>query len=195
MANPAHSGPSPLAFIAVRQHSKCGYFGGLLLLNPLGRPLEFHCTTPIQPTRAQEILYGPTLEAFLCGEQIARGLLAKVKNSPQIVFCDSPAVLSLRHLTSLPVMLVCDAIAWNLATEPLEREMAEIDLRIPRGDSQDLATFSISEFPLAVPANFRQDIASIQDTWSQLEPRLDPREPFARIQEALIEANPMARAA
>jgi hypothetical protein len=44
-----------------------------------GRPLEFHCTEPVQPSRAQQILFGPTLRDFLCGEQIGGALLAKCK--------------------------------------------------------------------------------------------------------------------
>ncbi|MCA9043520.1 MAG: hypothetical protein KDA69_04320, partial [Planctomycetaceae bacterium] len=39
-----------------------GYVGGLLVTNRQGRPLEFQCTTPVQPNRTQEILYGPTLK-------------------------------------------------------------------------------------------------------------------------------------
>ncbi|MGW8256618.1 MAG: hypothetical protein ACWGMZ_03940, partial [Thermoguttaceae bacterium] len=57
-----------LGFLTIIQHEQHGLFGGYLLLNTSGRPLEFHCTAPIKPNRAQEILYGPTLESFLYGE-------------------------------------------------------------------------------------------------------------------------------
>ena len=55
-----------------------------VLLNAAGRPLEFHCTAPIKPNRAQEILYGPTLESFLYGEQIGQTLIGQsnFKNVP-----------------------------------------------------------------------------------------------------------------
>ena len=56
-----------------------------------GRPLEFHCTAPIKPNRAQEILYGPTLDAFLYGEQIGRTLLAEAKIEPLLVCTDRSA--------------------------------------------------------------------------------------------------------
>ncbi len=51
-----------LGFISVRHHAEHGYFGGYLIVNSLGRPLEFHCTLPVKPSRAQELLYGATLE-------------------------------------------------------------------------------------------------------------------------------------
>ena len=59
-----------MGFLTVVEHPEFGLFGGYLLLNWAGRPLEFHCTAPLKPNRAQEILYGPTLEPFLYGEQM-----------------------------------------------------------------------------------------------------------------------------
>ena len=56
-----------------------GLFGGYLVLNLLGRPLEFHCTAPVRPNRAQEILYGPTLDPYLCGERIGQTLVGEVQ--------------------------------------------------------------------------------------------------------------------
>ena len=67
-----------LGFLTVLEHAQHGLMGGYLVLNPAGRPLEFHCTTPIKPNRAQEILYGPTLEPYLFGEQIGKALVDQV---------------------------------------------------------------------------------------------------------------------
>ena len=64
-----------LGFLTVVEDQKSGLFGGYLVLNSAGRPLEFHCTAPVKPTRAQEILYGPTLKSYLYGEQIGKTLL------------------------------------------------------------------------------------------------------------------------
>ena len=61
-----------LGFLTVLEHSQHGLMGGYLVLNISGRPLEFHCTAPIKPNRAQQILYGPTLEPYLFGEQIGQ---------------------------------------------------------------------------------------------------------------------------
>ena len=48
-----------LGFLTVLEHPQHGLFGGYLLLNLAGRPVEFHCTAPVKPNRAQQILYGP----------------------------------------------------------------------------------------------------------------------------------------
>ena len=90
-----------LGFLTVVEHQQYGLFGGYLLLNPAGRPLEFHCTAPIKPNRAQQILYGPTLESFLYGEQIGRTLLEKAKIEPSLVCTDrQPALAARQHLGS-----------------------------------------------------------------------------------------------
>ena len=100
-----HSKPA-IGFLTVIDHPQHGLFGGYLVLNLAGRPLEFHCTAPIKPNRAQQILYGPTLESFLYGEQIGSTLLGHAKTSPLVVCTDREPVLSLRDLVDMPVALV-----------------------------------------------------------------------------------------
>ena len=78
-ANPTAS----LGFLTVIENDDLGLLGGYLLLNAAGRPLEFHCTAPVKPSRTQEILYGPTLKPFLYGEQIGQTLLTKSKLTPR----------------------------------------------------------------------------------------------------------------
>lgn len=95
-----------VGFLTVVDNPQHGLFGGYLILNLAGRPLEFHCTAPIKPNRAQQILYGPTLEAFLYGEQIGSTLLGHAKTSPLVVCTDREPVLSLRNLVDVPVALV-----------------------------------------------------------------------------------------
>ena len=68
-ASGSKSVPS-VGFLTVQEFTDLGLIGGYLILNAVGRPLEFHCTAPVRPNRAQEILYGPTLAPFLYGEQI-----------------------------------------------------------------------------------------------------------------------------
>lgn len=66
---------SLFGFISVVDLGDATWIGGYLLLNPLGRPVEFHCTEPVKANRAQQILYGETLPAFICSEQIGRALV------------------------------------------------------------------------------------------------------------------------
>jgi hypothetical protein len=95
-----------LGFLTVVADPQYGLYGGYLILNLAGRPLEFHCTTPIKPNRAQEILYGPTLESFLYGEQIGRTLIQQSGESPLVVFTDAEPVLCARDFVPMPLALV-----------------------------------------------------------------------------------------
>ena len=77
-----HESPSQettFGYLSTLESAEHGYFGGYLIVSPLGRPLEFHCTAPVRPSRAQEILYGPTLQPYLLGEQICGALLEAAK--------------------------------------------------------------------------------------------------------------------
>jgi hypothetical protein len=88
-----------------------GLFGGYLIVDELGRPLEFHCTAPVKVSRAQQILYGPTLQGHLHGRQVGGALLAEGKVTPAVVLTDSEAMLQVRPHTSLPVALVRRGVA------------------------------------------------------------------------------------
>lgn len=95
-----------LGFLTVIDQPRSGLIGGFLILNPAGRPLEFHCTTPVKPSKAQEILYGETLQPYLFGEQIAHTLLTRSKTSVDLVLTDTPAVLAVQGLTDKPIVYV-----------------------------------------------------------------------------------------
>lgn len=98
--------PSIFAFLSVLDVGEPGFIGGLLLLNRSGRPMEFHCTTPVRANRAQQILYGPTLRPYLFAEQIGTALLGKMKSKPDILFTDRVAIFELRDTLRKPVVLV-----------------------------------------------------------------------------------------
>lgn len=95
-----------LGFLTAVEVPQRGYVGGLLVTNHFGRPLEFQCTTPVQPNRTQEILYGPTLVPFILGELIGRTLVEKVGVRPDVLLTDSVDLLGLREHVSLPVAWV-----------------------------------------------------------------------------------------
>ena len=95
-----------MGFLTVVEHSQYGLFGGYLILNMAGRPLEFHCTAPIKPNRAQEILYGPTLESFLYGEQIGQTLIGHAGATPLVICTDREPALAAREHVPMPVVLV-----------------------------------------------------------------------------------------
>src|SRR4051794_72378 len=107
MPNETPAQETTFGYLSVINSSQHGYFGGFLIVGPLGRPLEFHCTAPVRPSRAQQILYGPTLEPFLLGEQIAGALLDAAKLKPRLIIANCEATLHARSRISIPIVLLC----------------------------------------------------------------------------------------
>ncbi len=176
-----------LGFLSVRHHPSCGYFGGFLVVNPLARPMEFHCTLPLQPTRAQQILYGATLEEFICGEQIGRVLVQRAKGTPKAILCDSQASLSLRHVERVPIA--------SIELGKLRSISESSPLRTPHVARDALESFPFADYTLKVLAEHQNDRSALETFLDQLPDHFDLLEPFSRIEEALMEANPVARAA
>ena len=174
-----------LGFITVRHHVEHGYFGGYLVLNQLGRPLEFHCTLPVKPSRAQSLLYGHTLDDFICGEQVAKALVTKAKLKPSLLLTDCSAVLAFEHVGDEPMVLV-EASAPN---------SNEVHLRRPHVPDTQLHCIGSS----GVRCYVSSASSATSDLLSGIEPKLalkfDLTEPFHRIAEALLEAHPIVKAA
>ncbi len=212
-----HSKPA-IGFLTVIDNPQHGLFGGYLILNFAGRPLEFHCTAPIKPNRAQQILYGPTLESFLYGEQIGSTLMGHAKASPLFVCTDREPVLALRDLVDVPVALVLppaeaevsegtsievyDAVAPEqrkleaYATMPGERKLeAHATLRADaaHGRSPRLMTFELGRNRLALSPQKGDDRKRLAERLGDAASSLDLWEPFTRIREAIEEAQQTAR--
>ncbi len=132
MASSTSDIPQSLGFCTVRYHAEHGYFGGYLILNPHARPLEFHCTLPIKPSRAQEILYGTTLADFVCGEQIAKALVTKAKLTPQVILTDCAAVLSLSRVSDVLVACVSTDSASSAIPAAIRRASSPSSLASTR---------------------------------------------------------------
>jgi hypothetical protein len=171
----AAKSPPAIGFLTAVEHAEFGIFGGYLILNAAGRPLEFHCTAPVKANRAQEILYGPTLRDYLF-EQIAPALLAKAKVTPLMVCSDLPAMLAGAATIALPLVMI----------------VAEHD----EPACGDTVSFPLGMNFARLPRNRASEQPAIEDRWRQLSAeQLDLLEPFARIREALEEAQKAARPA
>lgn len=153
-----------LGFLTVREIADGGFCGGYLVLNASGRPLEFHCTAPVAPNRAQEILYGPTLKPFLFGEQIGQTLVSRSKASPLLVVTDCEPALALRAFCDVPLVCV------------VKDEQAE----------------RLGRTPVVVDRAHARDLEQARTLWSQHFQTLDLHEPFERIGEALEESRKAA---
>jgi len=158
--------PRAYGFLTAVDSPVHGIFGGYLLVDPLGRPLEFHCTAPVKESRAQQILYGTTLHGHLHGQQIGGTLLAGAGLQPDVVLTDVESMLHVRPHTQLPVVLVATAAAvtsGNAATAVGDASVQPHTVDAPR---QEELLARIRELAIAI----------------------DIREPFERIRAAIDEA-------
>lgn len=193
MGNSAAEGVSAFGFLTVRYHHQLGFFGGLLTVNALGRPKEFHCTLPLRPNRAQEILYGAALVDFVCGEQIGLALAKRPKVAPNLLLTDSRSVAGLRRVHATPLALIEGSAGGESAGgTPNRVELLRPESQLP---SDQLISSTLAGRSIAVLAEHAADAELAAQLWEDLRPQIDLEEPFSRIVEALCEAHPSARAA
>lgn len=181
-----------LGFLTVVEDRKHGLFGGYLLLNRAGRPLEFHCTAPVRPNRAQEILYGSTLRPYLYGEQIGRTLLEQGKHSATLILTDCEPMLEVAEFVASPVILVGGADeSRESASRETGGEPAGQKWRIdaPQAVMPKLHHFTLAGQRLALRCHGESGgteavIGQIEESAASL----DLAEPFERIRAAIDEA-------
>ena len=173
-----------LGFLSVRRHPEHGYFGGYLITNFSARPLEFHCTMPVKPSRAQELLYGPTMDAFVCGEQIAKALVAKAKVKPVLVLTNCSAVLAMVSASNMAVAELQFAESQRIPS-----------FELPTGSAGQFELLKTERWQFALMSGQADTKERITQVIAQLGSNFDLTEPFQRVTEALLEAHPIARAA
>lgn len=205
-----------IGFLTVIEHRRHGLFGGYLVLNRVGRPLEFHCSAPVKPNRTQQILYGPTLKSFFYGERIGLALIEKSALSPVVVLTDCEDAISLSRHVETPV-------GWVIPTDESKREFeneeslvlgddlpATTSDTVRTGGESDMATVTTVRerqaaglgrslrpitievagisYRLAVPKAQSESWAEIATLFSENNIQIDLAEPFSRIREAIEEA-------
>ena len=174
MLRPTAQREPVFGFLSTLATAEYGYFGGYLLVNGLGRPLEFHCTEPLRPNRAQQILFGATLPSYLYGEQIGQSLVNHSPLKPALLITDQRPVLAVRMLVEIPTV-------WLPAPSDFEPAMPEgyLPLQLPSH------TVWLAEAQAA-------DRELILQSSGRALPGWDLGEPFQRIQEAISELHKAA---
>ena len=154
-------------------HEPTGYLGGYLVVNIWGRPLEFRLSTAVQPNRVQQILYGGTLEPYICADLIGKTLVEKTGLPIQLVLTDCAMALDLRLRIDVPVV-------W----------LAPVG-ETPAGFGDPVCSTTKSSGAVFAHPRHLEDRSIIRDLLKQLEATLDLAEPLARIREAISEARKM----
>jgi hypothetical protein len=172
-----HAAGKPLpafGFLTVLDSADHGLFGGYLVLSPLGRPLEFRCSTPVAPSRAQQILYGPTLQPYLLSEVIGQTLIKGSELPVGVILTDQRDILPLGLLRPEPVVHVEPVAAGDQGP----------------GESEPLAPggFNFAGCRICAAEGVRQSADELQALLAPLAARINLCEPFGRILAALHEA-------
>lgn len=188
-----------IGFVSAVEHPQHGLFGGYLVLNFAGRPVEFHCTAPVKANRAQQILYGPTLNSFLYGEQIGATLLRHSKSTPLAICTDREPMLSITELTDLPVALVLspDEMPGSGPGQEFSSTVrgGQTFLRLDDAHRHGprLLTFALGRNRLAIARSNEGSQQRFAERLAGSADSLDLWEPFTRIREAIEEAQQAAR--
>ncbi len=159
-----------LGFLTVVQEGG-GYYGGYLVTNSWGRPLEFRLSSVVQPNRVQQMLYGPTLRPCICAELIGKTLVEKCATAAQLILTDCDAVLELRGTVPTPIVWLA------LPDDPLGQSL----------EQSGAAVKWTNTHVFVCHRKFLEDVATIRDVLTKVDAP-DLAEPFARIREALTEA-------
>lgn len=154
-------------------HEPTGYLGGYLVVNMWGRPLEFRLSTAVQPNRVQQILYGGTLEPYICADLIGKTLVEKTGLHVQLVVTDCAMALDLRLLIGAPVVWLAPAG------------------ETPAGFGDPIRRTTKTNGAIFAHPRHVEDRSLVLDILARLDGTLDLAEPLARIREAIGEARKM----
>lgn len=123
----------PIGFLTVISVDGLGYCGGYLLINRLGRPVEFHCTAPVAENRTQRILYGRTYPSYLYCDQIGRALVAKARQEVVAVVTDLAELTEMRESLEPPLLWLRgdevkeeESTGGQNAKRPVDRDLLEV---------------------------------------------------------------------
>lgn len=163
-----------IGYLSIVELDGLGACGGLLIVNAIGRPVEFHCSTPVRPSRTQEILYGHTLRDFIHCEQIGARLLAECRVQPFVVLVDDERLLEAGADGARPIVFLRDADG--------EEGLA----------ASDSAEIRLGRWRAELSGGVAPD-ESIREALARLHAALPVDEPFQRIRQAIDEAQSVAR--
>ncbi len=194
MSDQSASPETTFGYLAMLEFPDHGYFGGYLIVSALGRPLEFHCTTPIRPSPAQKILYGATLEPYLLGEQLSSALLQVAKLTPDLILVNHDATLRARSGSSVPMVhLYGNTVGSPDATPQSESAIKDTDASTTFRESSSPSdrrhgTFTVSSHNFQLLSGHEPEQLEIVRLLTELARHVELAEPFARIEEAIREA-------
>jgi len=166
-----------IAFLDIREFSKPkGLRGGVLVTNEAVEPVEFRCTSVIQPTPLQKIFWGARMEGYITTELVGKPLLHALSNRVSLVVVRNPAFVEMRSYIDIPLVQV-------LRNE----ELINVSPLALEDDSDDMVSSigGLEPVILKVHRDYHQDRQSARQLLAETLRSWSLLEPFDRITNAL----------
>lgn len=167
-----------VGFLAlVPNAAKDGYLGAVLVVDTMGRPVEFRVTYPIKPTAIQRVLYGNALEPYIGAELCGKPLLKSTTHELALMLVDRESLLSVSQDAVTPFAYIC----------PQGERLEVMDGMEAQGTRRSIGSSSGRFRP--IEATFAKSAEAAADDVTSLIERLyadiDLLEPFERIAKAV----------
>ena len=140
------------------------HLGGVLVINDLGIPVEFKYSEPVTPTKLQEIIYGNSLEYYLHAEIIAKGLVQRLENKPEVILVQDPTLLFDKN-----------TVMVTLLPQPVSEK---------KEGNEAVVNFNNKSIRITFSENAKVDDNVVQKILDYAS-KIDILEPFDRVEKAL----------
>lgn len=154
------------------------FLGAAMVTDAFGLPVEFRYTEPVRASALQRVLYGSSLQRYLCREVIAETLLASLEHLPEVWIVREDLLLEPLPKMRAPVVML----------EPTEMApLTDLGATLPSGESEMLVQLSLAGAPLRVRFGNREAEArqSALDALKTAAVTMDLLEPLHRLQQAI----------
>jgi len=158
---------------ALIQAAPSKFFGGVLVLDSSGDPLEFRCTTPVQPLPIQHVLWGQRLKRYILTELLLIPLVNSLQTSCDLILVEDADFLGARTKIHVPLLLVSQG-GGREGGEDEDRSVMFADPLAPE-----------RKICLTCTRGFEDDLDSGRRLVEAFARACFPLEPFRRVEEAL----------
>ncbi len=196
MANGVDDKNSNLGYYSLLELEKNEFVGGLLVLNSNGRPLEFHCTTPVKANRPQQVLFGNSLKRFIVGESILPRLVSECKNNVDFVLADDPDATEAQKKIEQPIV-VMDLEPYHeeherrgvKETDGDRQERVDVpEIAEPSSQFRSLIRLRLKSLDFWIDPSIKGRKPEVSDMLTQVANAIIIDEPFQRVQMAIRES-------
>jgi len=166
-----------IAFVTLAEVEEGVLRGGILVTDVNGKPVEFRCTSPIQPNPVQRTLYGSTLMPHIAVELVGIPLLKSVQALPGVVLVQQEEFLALRMKCENPLLLARRQGQDIQLSEEDKKDQPEELLSSPSGNFTPVIITCHWDYP--------DDVKQCKEKLGWTFANCDLVEPFERVKTAL----------